>query len=131
MTAGAVVRSLADRTGVLFQGTLCEVGEVGEVFEPPFHPYTHELLMAVPSAHRRTRHTAPTRDRQAVASPSSACVFAGRCPWQVGQICEQVPPPWRESGKSLRIRCHLPLDELADRAVWRPTATAATNIASQ
>jgi peptide/nickel transport system ATP-binding protein len=126
----AVVRSLADRTGVLFRGALCEVGEVGEVFEPPFHPYTHELLMAVPSAHRRTRREAARRGRQAVADPGAGCVYAGRCPWQAGPICEQIPPPWREAGRTLRIRCHLPPDELASRPIWRPAPASATNAAA-
>ena len=45
----AVVRSLADRIGVLFRGQLMEIGDVEDIFRPPFHPYTYELLMAVPS----------------------------------------------------------------------------------
>ena len=47
----AVVRTLADRVGVLFRGQLMEVGGVEDIFTPPFHPYTYELLMAVPSIH--------------------------------------------------------------------------------
>jgi peptide/nickel transport system ATP-binding protein len=34
----AVVRTLADRVGVLFRGQLMEVGGVEEIFTPPFHP---------------------------------------------------------------------------------------------
>ena len=48
----AVVRRLADRVGVLFRGRFMEVGEVEDVFAPPFHPYTFELLKAVPSIDR-------------------------------------------------------------------------------
>ena len=64
----AVVRSLADRVGVLFRGRLMEVGTVEDIFKPPFHPYTHELLMAVPSINRTARAGArrkrrPSRNR--------------------------------------------------------------------
>ncbi|MEX2650588.1 MAG: ABC transporter ATP-binding protein [Alphaproteobacteria bacterium] len=117
----AVVRELADRVGVLFRGTLFEVGTVAEVFAPPFHPYTHELLLAVPSAHVRRRRV-PHRDAVAIDGPG--CPYAGRCPWQVGPVCETTPPPWHEAGGSLRIRCHLPPAELAARAVWRADGTA-------
>jgi peptide/nickel transport system ATP-binding protein len=119
----AVVRSLADRVGVLFRGTLFEAGTVDEVFNPPFHPYTHELLMAVPSAHVRKRRAMTRRDAE--AKGVAGCPYAGRCPWQVGRICEELPPPWREAGQSLRIRCHLPLDELAARAQWNRAGAAA------
>ena len=44
----AVVRSLSHRVGVLYLGELCEVGPAEEVYAPPYHPYTHMLLSAVP-----------------------------------------------------------------------------------
>ncbi len=34
----AVVRNLADRVGVLFRGTLMEIGRTDDIFMPPFHP---------------------------------------------------------------------------------------------
>jgi peptide/nickel transport system ATP-binding protein len=117
----AVVRNLADRVGVLFRGRLMESGGVEEVFAPPFHPYTHELLMAAPSLRiARRRAVRPTALKPVAATPG--CVFAGRCPWQVGRICEEQPPPWRDAAAGHRIRCHIPLDELAGRAEWRVVA---------
>ena len=101
----AVVRSLADRVAVLFQGHLCEVGDKNLVFAPPFHPYTHSLLQAVPDFGKRARSIdAP----EVGASPQAgaACAFVGRCPWQLGNRCVEEPPPWRTSRAGLRIRCH-------------------------
>jgi peptide/nickel transport system ATP-binding protein len=110
----AVVRNLADRIGVLFRGQLMELGEVEDVFKPPFHPYTYELLMAVPSIGRVRR---PTKGKMQEAEPTTrqGCAFAGRCMWQVGKICEEQPPPWRQSGPKHKIRCHIPLHELSAR----------------
>jgi peptide/nickel transport system ATP-binding protein len=113
----AVVRNLADRVGVLFRGRLMESGGVEAVFAPPFHPYTHELLMAAPSLRIARRRAARLSASKPIVS-TAGCVFAGRCPWQVGRICEEQPPPWREAGAGHRIRCHIPLDELAGRAEW-------------
>jgi len=110
----AVVRSLADRIGVLFRGQLMEIGEVDEIFSPPFHPYTYDLLMSVPSIQRAprrlTRRQAPNG-----AARASGCPFAGRCAWQLGRICEEQAPPWRELGATHRIRCHIDGAGLAER----------------
>ncbi|MFI7601901.1 dipeptide ABC transporter ATP-binding protein [Actinoplanes sp. NPDC049681] len=44
----AVLRQVADRVAVLHAGTIVELGDVAEVYERPQHPYTKELLAAVP-----------------------------------------------------------------------------------
>ncbi|MEX1180208.1 MAG: ABC transporter ATP-binding protein [Cucumibacter sp.] len=49
----AVVRQIADRVIVLFQGEIVEQGAVGEVLDNPQHPYTRRLLSSkLPSAQR-------------------------------------------------------------------------------
>ncbi|MDQ0936750.1 ABC transporter ATP-binding protein [Streptomyces turgidiscabies] len=64
----AVVARLADRIAVMYQGRFVEEGTVEEVLLTPRHPYTRELLAAVPAAAGRadpaqrprpahTRHT--------------------------------------------------------------------------
>ena len=125
----AVVRSLADRVAVLFRGRLCEIGEVEQLFSPPFHPYTHSLLMAVPGA-RRVQSPAPEKEATAPPAGQNGCVYAGRCPWQLGELCEETPPPWRDTASGSRIRCHIPLDELTSRANW-PTMNPANRSDSE
>ncbi|WP_242625167.1 dipeptide ABC transporter ATP-binding protein [Krasilnikovia cinnamomea] len=44
----AVVRQVADRVAVLRHGTVVELGDVDDVYARPVHPYTRELLAAVP-----------------------------------------------------------------------------------
>ncbi len=46
----AVVRYIADRIGVMFQGQLVELASREELFENPLHPYTKALLDVVPHA---------------------------------------------------------------------------------
>jgi peptide/nickel transport system ATP-binding protein len=110
----AVVRNLADRVGVLFRGRFMEVGDVEDIFAPPFHPYTFELLKAVPSIERpfgaRTPLSRPAGGR------GTGCAFAGRCAWQMGSICETEAPPWRDVTSTHRILCHLSISELIGRA---------------
>ena len=129
----AVVRTLADRIGVMYQGRLLETGTNDEVFAPPHHPYTRLLLHAVPGMTGRRRGDGTARSEGATKPPAErattgqrvptpiveaastgigGCVFAGRCPRQIDGLCETTPPPWRRAGGTLRLRCHREVDEL-------------------
>jgi peptide/nickel transport system ATP-binding protein len=114
----AVVRSLSHRVGVLYLGELCEVGRAEEVYAPPYHPYTHVLLSAVPEIDGENEITPAARADPGISSSRtpSACPFADRCPWKVGPICDEVAPPWRATSDTHALRCHIPLDELSARA---------------
>jgi len=48
----AVVRNVCDRVCVLSQGRIVEEGPVESVLEHPQHPYTQELLEAIPDVER-------------------------------------------------------------------------------
>jgi peptide/nickel transport system ATP-binding protein len=123
----AVVRMLADRVCVLYGGEVMEIGTRDAVFAPPYHPYTYSLLHAVPvplqPPEKPARVTAPA----VPARSGMGCVYAGRCPWQAGTICETERPPLRDAPGGLRLRCHLTLDELNARA--GETAAQAKEIA--
>lgn len=109
----AVVRTLADRVGVLFRGALVEVGEVEAVYRPPFHPYTYELLLAVPGS-GLTEQVVETEAVEGVSGrvPTElGCPYAERCPFHLGAKCDTEVPPWRQAGATV-IRCHIPTDEL-------------------
>ena len=112
----AVVRNLAHKVAVLYDGELMETGQVDALFSPPFHPYTHVLLLAVPSIYNRHITSVPARTEIVGAAAGKGCSFAGRCPWQLGELCTQEDPPWRANGESNWIRCHHPLDELLKRS---------------
>ncbi len=116
----AVVRSLAHHVGVLYRGEMVEFGAVEEVFAPPFHPYTHVLLSAIPEIEREE---APGPIVKSEAAPIStegqtACPFADRCPWKAGRVCDEVKPPWQATSATHAVRCHIPLAELGERETW-------------
>ncbi len=116
----AVVRSLADRVCVLFGGEIMEIGPRDRVFAPPFHPYTHSLLHAVPVPMRPPRASSNAPKAGEPKRGGEGCVYAGRCPWQIGAICETERPPWRESEGGVGLRCHLTIEKLNALADWPP-----------
>jgi peptide/nickel transport system ATP-binding protein len=119
----AVVRAIADRVGVLFGGQLFEVGAAAAVFAPPFHPYTHELLMATPGPKPDGKRAKRARDFTTARVPVG-CAYAHRCAWKLGAICDREMPPWRDAGPDLAIRCHRDLSDLRARALWRSGGAA-------
>ena len=124
----AVVRMLADHVCVLYGGEVMEIGPVARIFAAPFHPYTHTLLHAVPVPLQPPVSTGDLKTGEPQRG-SGGCVFAGRCPWKIGAICDTARPPWRESVGGLRLRCHHTTDELNELADWPPEPAAAKHIA--
>ncbi len=104
----AVVRALADRVAVLYQGRLCEVGATARVYSPPFHPYTEALLGAVLEPDPDSAPRLAANDVIEASPPPAGCPFQRRCAHRVGAICDEETPPWRVSDGHA-IRCHLPL----------------------
>ncbi len=109
----AVVRAIADQVAVLYQGRLCEIGGVTQVYTPPFHPYTASLLAAAPEPVPGRRVRAVDRDDAPGTPPERGCPFYQRCPRRIEPTCAVEDPPWRLAEHGHAIRCHLPLAELA------------------
>jgi peptide/nickel transport system ATP-binding protein len=108
----AVVRAIADRVAVLYQGRLCEVGPVEQIYVPPYHPYTETLLAAVPEPVPGARARLLAKDVQEAEPPARGCPFQRRCPRRIGPICDEERPPWQVVAEGHTICCHIPLEEL-------------------
>lgn len=110
----AVVRAFADRVAVLYQGRLCEVGSVDEIYAPPFHPYTETLLGAALEPDPDMEPKLLADDTPESAPPARGCPFQRRCPHRIGAICDEEAPPWQSPPSAVehQIRCHIPIEEL-------------------
>jgi peptide/nickel transport system ATP-binding protein len=110
----SVVRYLADYVAVMYLGQVMEYGHTGDVFAPPYHPYTEALLSAVPIADPDVQQRRIILEG-AMPSPQNrpqGCPFATRCPRKVGAICDTTPPPTQTTASGHRIFCHIPMDDL-------------------
>jgi peptide/nickel transport system ATP-binding protein len=110
----AIVRAFADRVAVLYQGRLCEVGTVNEIYTPPYHPYTETLLGAVLEPDPDTSPILLASDTPELAPPAQGCPFQRRCPQCLGELCTTQTPPWlsQVGAEDHKIRCHIPIEEL-------------------
>lgn len=108
----AVVRALADRVALLYQGRLCEIGPAAQVYGLPSHPYTEVLLGAVLEPDPDTAPVLSADDVVELSPIARGCPFQRRCPRRVGDVCDTETPPWQQAIGKHAIRCHIPLDEL-------------------
>jgi len=106
----SVVRHLADRVAVMYQGGLVEEGTRQEIFDSPAHPYTQALLGAIPrpfpGAAKRTksRMIGPGEVTSALQFPAG-CPYLTRCV-QVEAVCHSTPPPVTRLSPSHTAACH-------------------------
>jgi oligopeptide/dipeptide ABC transporter ATP-binding protein len=76
----AIVRAVAHRVAVMYGGRIVELGSATQVYESPTHPYTRNLMDAVPipdPARQRAKLAAPVVDPdfRGRAGETGACVY--------------------------------------------------------
>jgi oligopeptide/dipeptide ABC transporter ATP-binding protein len=102
----AVVSQVSDRVGVMYAGSLVEMGAAREVFTQPVHPYTRGLLNSVPTL--RSERGQPLRTIEGTVPPITAlppgCAFEPRCSWRI-PACARALPPLVEVAPGHVARC--------------------------
>jgi len=106
----AVVARLCERVMVMYRGRIVESGARRDIVQAPLHPYTRELLDAVPgidagARERLKRRAARARPAAANAAPEGGCAFAARCPHAL-PLCRAERPPLRAAGAGRLVACH-------------------------
>jgi oligopeptide/dipeptide ABC transporter ATP-binding protein len=92
----SLVESFADRTAVMYLGKIVEIAKSDELYKNPLHPYTQELLSAVPVPDPRQR-SRRKQDRGA-----NGPVFSSHC-----HHGEHDPPQLIEAAPGHFVSCHL------------------------
>nr|WP_246345184.1 ATP-binding cassette domain-containing protein [Conexibacter arvalis] len=129
-----VVKHMADEVGVMYRGAMVERGPAAEVYARPRHPYTRELLDAIPSIRQAGRrrgsggadaaaagHAAAAAAPAAVAAPARGgrpapdAAPAGAPVLDAAAVVAQAPAAV-ERGCPYRARCPLAVERCAAEA---------------
>jgi peptide/nickel transport system ATP-binding protein len=102
-----VVAELCDTVLVMFGGTAVEYAPAARLFDHPQHPYTRQLLQAIPDLRApAAAQTAVPVDFPHPIPLLSGCCFVGRCPIAEAR-CRREAPARRLIAPDHWVRCHL------------------------
>ena len=104
----AVIAEVSDRIGVMYAGRMAELASAVDVFEKPFHPYTHALMNAFPSIEGEKQELkALPGEPPDLLSPPSGCRFHPRCSRRI-ESCNMLQPPFEDMGGDHFVACWNP-----------------------
>jgi oligopeptide/dipeptide ABC transporter ATP-binding protein len=104
----AVVEHISHNIAVMYLGRIVEYTDKRTLFTRALHPYTEQLLLAVPVPDPRVKR--PKRilqgDVPSPINPPAGCHFHTRCPYAVDR-CRVEAPALREVKPGQMVACHL------------------------
>jgi oligopeptide/dipeptide ABC transporter ATP-binding protein len=105
----ALVRRLCERVLVLYLGRMMELAPTATLFGAARHPYSRELLAAIPSIDpdiqpARLAHSPRGGEPPSPLSPPSGCVYRTRCP-HAAAACAERSPAWEEAAPGQHVAC--------------------------
>ncbi len=114
----SVVSEMCDRVGIMYAGSIVELGDIRSVYTDPMHPYTHGLLSTVLDPTRAVERVTPLEGMMpSAADKPSGCPYHPRCPAAM-EGCDSQDPPLIQANDR-RVACHLypePISTPGDRA---------------
>ena len=104
----AVVEHISHRIAVMYLGRIVEATDKKTLFTRALHPYTEQLLLAVPVPDPRVKRQKRVLqgDVPSPVNPPSGCHFHTRCPYVVDR-CRAEAPALREVRPGQLVACHL------------------------
>lgn len=106
----SVVRHVSDEILVMYMGVVVEQAKAAELFINPIHPYTVELIKAIPMPDLLPEHQLQNSLRGEVSNPISpppGCRFAPRCNYCTERCATETPPFEFVDGTDHKVACWL------------------------
>lgn len=101
-----VAKYMTDRLAVLYSGKLLELSEAKEIIKNPLHPYTIELIEAVPSEGFKKRLKEKDFQTIELKNKQNGCVYLDRCKFSK-EICKTIEPNLKQVKSNHWVACHL------------------------
>ncbi len=104
----SIVEHISKTIGVMYLGSMVEMGDKEKIFANPMHPYTRALLSAVPmpDPSYKMNRIILSGDIPSPVNPPSGCKFRTRCS-EAMDICSKVEPVFKEYEPGHKVACHL------------------------
>ncbi|MCR5657079.1 MAG: ABC transporter ATP-binding protein [Butyrivibrio sp.] len=97
---------ITDRMGIMYSGSMIELGPTEGIFEDPLHPYTKMLVNALPKVGDKSAKVGIPGRPPELKNPPPGCRFAPRCPYATDR-CRSEVPEFREIKPERFAACHL------------------------
>ncbi|HUH66214.1 MAG TPA: oligopeptide/dipeptide ABC transporter ATP-binding protein [Syntrophales bacterium] len=101
----SVVRHVSDRIAVMHLGRIVEMANNSELYEHPLHPYTIELLAAIPSPDPSKKKERAEREMRWNDGSTGKCAFYPRCREKL-DACDREEPELIDVGDGHYVACH-------------------------
>ncbi|MBR4571218.1 MAG: ABC transporter ATP-binding protein [Candidatus Riflebacteria bacterium] len=100
-----VLRSISDNIAVLYAGNLMEVGPADEILKNPKHPYTADLISALPRLVKERKLPKPIEGTlPSLDNKPQGCVYADRCS-RANDKCRDKRPELTQVGENHCAAC--------------------------
>lgn len=90
----AVVRFISQNIIIMYRGSIVEYGETNAIFTTPLHPYTRQLLQAIPDI-PESPDAPPFFENAALTNSAegaaTGCAFSPRCPLAEAACLQNIP----------------------------------------
>ncbi len=102
-----VIRSICDRVAVMYLGRVVEEGKVEDLYLRPVHPYTEELIRAIPEPDPElsNRSDGLPGEVPSPMDPPPGCAFHPRCPLAIDICHRETPELTPRAGEGHRAAC--------------------------
>lgn len=103
-----IVRYISNRIAIMYLGKIVEISDTTKLFSNPLHPYTQNLLSAIPVPDPKRK-----RDRKILlgeipspVNPPKGCRFHPRCDKTI-DVCRREEPVMKRCNSNHRVACWL------------------------
>jgi peptide/nickel transport system ATP-binding protein len=97
---------VTDRMGIMYSGSMVELGNTEDIFPGALHPYSQMLVNALPRVGDRSSKAGIPGRPPALSNPPPGCRFAPRCP-KATDRCRAEVPVFQEVQEGRFAACHL------------------------
>ena len=104
-----VINHMCQRVGVMYFGNMVETGNTRDIYREPWHPYTKELLNAIPEIDprkARRKKRIPLKDE---GKSKDGCPYASKCGYAMKRCRSEKPKSYTFGQRS--VACFLYSEE--------------------